>query len=151
MEEGIKNEEVTEKVTKEAAEERVEAAEEVAAEEAKPEDGQVVEEEKPLDKMTVKDLREIAKVIPGVTGVTAMKKDELLSLIKEDRGIVDDEPADKKKEAKAGLTVKDLKEKAARLREAKRSAQEEKDKVKVQILRRRINRLKKLTRKVVQA
>jgi ABC-type uncharacterized transport system ATPase subunit len=44
--------------------------------------------EKPLDKMTVVELREVAKEeIPGITGVTGMKKDQLLEAIKEARGI----------------------------------------------------------------
>jgi len=141
MEEETKNEEITEE---EAVEEQPEdAGEEVQAEAA--------EEDKPLDKMTVKELREVAKDIPGVTGVTAMKKDELLSLIKEFRGIEDEAPAKKQKVLKQGLTVKELKEKAVQLREAKKAAREENDKNKVKVLRRRINRIKKLTRKAAQA
>ena len=54
-------------------------------------------EEKPLDKMTAPELKEIALNIPGATGVTAMKKDQLLALIKEHRGIEDEEPLKKKK------------------------------------------------------
>ncbi|MGD8900434.1 MAG: Rho termination factor N-terminal domain-containing protein, partial [Desulfobacterales bacterium] len=46
--------------------------------------------EKPLEKMTVKELREIAKDIPGITGVHAMKKEELINGIKEARGIKDE-------------------------------------------------------------
>ena len=67
--------------------------------------------EKPLDKMTVKELREIAKELPDVTGVHAMKKDELLRIIKADRGIKDEEPVKqkKKKGKKKEVTVKDLK------------------------------------------
>jgi hypothetical protein len=142
MGEDIRNQETTEK---EALEEQVrdEAGEAVQAE--------AHEEDKPLDKMTVKDLREIAKVIPGVTGATAMKKDELISLIKEYRGIKDEEPVKKKKIKKTGLSIKDLKKKVSLLRKAKKAAQEGKDKGKVNILRMRINRLKKQTRKVVQA
>ena len=34
--------------------------------------------EKPLEKMTVKALREMAKDIPEITGVHGMKKDELI-------------------------------------------------------------------------
>lgn len=141
MEEETKNEETTEEETVEDNKE--ETGEEVPAAAA--------EEEKPLDKMTVKDLREVAKVIPGVTGVTAMKKDELLSFIKEYRGIKDEGPVKKKKVIKTGLTVKELKEKAAQLREAKKSAREQNDKNKVKVLRRRINRLKKQSRKAAQA
>ena len=68
MEEEIKNEE-----TREATEE---------SEEVHEEKQEVVAEEKPLDKMTVKELREVGKEIPDLSGVTAMKKDELVAAIK---------------------------------------------------------------------
>jgi hypothetical protein len=35
--------------------------------------------------MTAPELKEIAATIPGATGVTAMKKEELLALIKKHR------------------------------------------------------------------
>jgi hypothetical protein len=73
-----------------------------------------------------------------------MKKQDLLAIIKEARGIKDDAPA--KKIAKE-IDVKALKEKIARLKVEKAAAQEAKDKQKVDIIRRRINRLKKQTRK----
>ena len=43
--------------------------------------------EKPLDKMTVTELREIALEIPGITGVHGMKKPELLEAVKAAKGI----------------------------------------------------------------
>jgi len=45
--------------------------------------------EKPLDKMTVKDLREIAKEIPDITGVHGMNKAELLEAVEKAKGIVE--------------------------------------------------------------
>ena len=42
--------------------------------------------EKPLEKMTVKALREIGKEIPEITGVHGMKKEELIVAINEARG-----------------------------------------------------------------
>ena len=113
------------------------------------------EKEKPLDKMTVKDLRVIAKSIPGVTGTTAMKKDDLLAIIKEFREIKEEVPAakkekKKKKPGKAMLSIKEVKKEVVHLREKKKAAQQAKDKKQIDILRRRINRLKKRTRRVVQ-
>ncbi|RLB15169.1 MAG: transcription termination factor Rho [Deltaproteobacteria bacterium] len=103
--------------------------------------------------MTAKELREIAMEIPGVSGVHAMKKDELLAVVKEARGIKDEAPQKKKivKTAKKVYTVKELKAKIALLKEDKEKAREAKDKTRVEVLRRRINRMKKLTRKVAQA
>jgi len=109
------------------------------------------QEEKPLVKMTVIELRAIAREIPGVTGATAMKKDELLAIIKKHRGIEEEEVKKKKKKvaSKAGVSVKDLKNKIITLRAYKEAAYNDKDRKKVYILRRRINRLKKRTRKIV--
>lgn len=113
-------------------------------------------EEKPLEKMTVVELREIAKEIEGITGVHAMKKDDLLAAIKEERGITDQkaEKAEAKKEPKKGkkgpLSTKQIKRKVFELRKEKADARQAKDKSRVDVLRRRINRLKKMTRKAAQ-
>ena len=108
--------------------------------------------EKPVDKMTAKELREIALEIPGVTGVHAMKKEQLLDVIKEYRGIDEEESVKKKKKkrVKPTASVTDLKEKISRLREEKQTARETKNLKTLDMLRRRINRLKKQTRKVAQ-
>lgn len=115
--------------------------------------GEKEREEKPIDKMTAKELREIAKDIPGVTGVHAMKKEELLAIIKEARGIKDEAPAKKKrvKAAKTVYTVHELKMKIVQLKEEKAKAREARDKDKIEALRRRINRMKKMSRKIAQA
>lgn len=105
------------------------------------------EKEKPLEKLTAPELREIAKEIEGVTGTHAMKKDELLKIIKQARGIVDDKPI-KTKKVKVTLTVVDLKKKILAFREEKTAAREARDFKKIEILRRRINRFKKRSRKV---
>lgn len=114
--------------------------------------------DKPLDKMTVKDLREVAKDIPGITGVHGMKKDELLVAIKEAQGI-EDEPAEKppvkakakKKTGKsapklADLSVQDLKSMIKDLKVKRQQALADKDRKMARIYRRRISRIKKRTR-----
>ena len=154
-EEGVEAEAKTEKeetvgddVAAEAEKEDKEEKKEKKAKETKKEG-----KEKPLDKMTVIELREIAVEIPGVTGASAMKKEQLLEIIKEARGIKDEEPvkAGKKKALKIGVTTKALKKKIFQLKDEKEAAREARDRKKVAILRRRINRLKKQTRKVAQA
>ena len=111
-------------------------------------------DEKPLDKMTVKDLRDIALEIPhdhATVAVRDMKKEELVAFIKEARGIVDEEPAKKKvsvKAEKVALTKPEVKQKIRTLRQEKKAAQDAKETKKADILRRRINKLKKLSRKI---
>jgi ABC-type uncharacterized transport system ATPase subunit len=121
------------------------------AEDVKSDEKQAV---KPLDKMTVVELRELAKEeIPGIAGVTGMKKEQLLEAIKESRGIKDETPAKKKKKKKTAgpkkvMSVKEMKQEIIRLRGERANFRQEKDKKELEILRRRINRLKKMTRKV---
>ncbi len=139
--------------------EETQAAEEpVAEEEAKqPADPlakskqQAEEIGKPIEKMTAPELRDVAVLIPDITGASAMKKEDLLRVIKEAWGIAEEEAPAKKKITKTGATVKELKEKIARFKVEKKAAKENDDLQKVDVLRRRINRLKKQTRKVARA
>ncbi len=106
--------------------------------------------DKPLDKMTVTELREVAKEIPELTGVHGMKKAELLAAIQEAKGIVAEEPkkpkAKPKAAAKTALTVQEMKALIKTLRTQREQALADKDKKKAKIIRRRISRLKKKTR-----
>jgi predicted oxidoreductase len=97
--------------------------------------------EKPLDKMTVKELREIAKEMPEITGVHGMNKGELLSAIKDAKGIVET------KVRKTDATVKEIKNQIKSLKVGRTAALEAKDKKMATIYRRRIARLKKKTRR----
>jgi hypothetical protein len=123
--------------------------EEIKKEESQEEKKEEAVPEKPLDKMTVIELREfaLAKNL-GISGVHAMKKEELLPAVKEALGIKDEEPA--AKVADKG-TVAAMKQKIVLLMEEKRTAIASKDKKKTNVLRRRINRLKKRSKKVAKA
>lgn len=104
---------------------------------------------KPLVKMTAVELKEVAKEIPGAVGVTAMEKGDLLSLIREYYGL-EDEAVEKKKKIKKGkvkASVKELKTKRIELRGKKTEVRKTGDSKQINILRRRLNRLKKQTRK----
>jgi hypothetical protein len=129
-----------------------ESKEELKKENSEEPTPKIPEFEKPLEKMTAPELKELAKEIPGLTGVHAMKKADLLDVIKEYYGIEEEVPAKgkKKKAAKRKVSVKELKAKIIQLREKRKEAQASKDRKHVEILRRRINRLKKQTRKVAQ-
>ena len=104
-------------------------------------DEKVEAKEKPLEKMTVKDLREMAKEIPEITGVHGMKKDELIVAIKKARGIK--ETAVKKQDTSVG----ELKKKIKAFKAYRQAAIEAKDKKMATIYKRRISRLKKKTRR----
>ncbi len=97
--------------------------------------------EKPLEKMTAKELREIGKQIPEITGVYAMNKAELISVIKKARKIVDDAP--KIKDA----SVREIKKKIKELKTERETALSKNDAKMAAIYRRRITRLKKKTRR----
>jgi hypothetical protein len=94
--------------------------------------------ERPLEKMTAKELRDLALTIPEIVGVHGMNKEEVISAIKKSRGI--------KEEKKTTRSMRELKEKINELRDRKISLQEQKDRKAVDRLRKRISRLKKQTR-----
>ena len=118
--------------------------------------------EKTLDKMTVKELREIAKEIPDITGVHGMNKAELIDAVNKVKGIAEapKEKADASKEKVEtpkekvetpkkikGISVKDIKNKIRSFKAGRKAALEAKDKKMATIYRRRISRLKKKSRK----
>jgi hypothetical protein len=109
-------------------------------------------EEKPLDKMTIKELREVGLEIPHEhteVAVRDMNKEQLIAFIKEARGIKDEEPAarEKKKKVKVKvvLTRQDIKANIRTLKAQKAAGQG--DRKSASKLRRRISRLKKLSRR----
>ncbi|MDP7355431.1 MAG: Rho termination factor N-terminal domain-containing protein [Desulfobacterales bacterium] len=97
--------------------------------------------EKPLENMTVKELREIAKEMPEITGVHGQNKAELFNAVRKARRIIDKTP--KKKDS----TVQGIKQRIRELKTKRMAAVESHDKKMVSIYRRRISRLKKRTRK----
>lgn len=97
--------------------------------------------EKPLEKMTSKELRDVAKEIPEITGVHGMNKPELISAIKQARGIVEDTAK------KSSSSVREIKKKTKELKAKREVALKANDKKMATIYRRRIVRLKKRTRR----
>jgi hypothetical protein len=97
-------------------------------------------EEKDLEKVTATKLREIAKQYEAITGVHAMKKEELIHAIREARG----EPQKRVKKEKVH-TIGSLKKQIKKLKEEKAGLK--KDKKTVTALRRKIKRYRRLTRK----
>ena len=108
--------------------------------------------EKPLEKMTVKALREIAKDIPEITGVHGMKKEELIDAISEAKGVKKEDvkavkSAKTKSAPKIDATSGDIKKKIKALKSQRAAALESQDKKMAHVFRRRISRLKKKSRK----
>jgi hypothetical protein len=111
-------------------------------------------EEKSVEKMTIKELREIALEIPHEhteVAVRDMNKEQLIIFIKQARGVRDEESAgsekkkkNKVKKVKVVLTKQDVKARIRKLKEEKAAVNDRKN---ASILRRRISRLKKLSRR----
>ena len=109
-------------------------------------------EEKSLEKMTVKELRAIAMEMPRSIAVHDMKKDELVALIKEARGIKDETPVKKRKHlAKIKMTKPELKARISELKVMKLQALESNDNNNVVMLRHQISQLKKKSRRFAAA
>ena len=96
---------------------------------------------KPLEKMTAKELRELGKEIPEITGVYGMNKAELISAIKKARGIIEESPKMK------DVSVREIKKKIKALKVEREAALENNDMKMADIYQRRISRLKKKTRR----
>ncbi|MGD0915083.1 MAG: Rho termination factor N-terminal domain-containing protein [Thermodesulfobacteriota bacterium] len=107
--------------------------------------------EKPLEKMTAKELREMALGLSGIHGVHAMKKEELVEAIRKAKGIAEPESGKEKqiiaKREKVVLTIAELKQKVRELRMKKEEALQQKNWRMAEIVRKRISRLKKKTRR----
>ncbi len=108
--------------------------------------------EKPLERMTAKELREVALAMGGIFGVHAMKKEELIAAIRKAKGLPEEEvkkekPARVKKE-KVVLTKAQLKQKIKELRAKKEEAFQGQNLKLAEILRKRISRYKKRTRRL---
>ena len=105
-----------------------------------------MEEKKPLEKLTVKELKEMALALGGISGVTTMKKEELIKAIKEVKGVplkaVREKPVE---------SVVDLKRKLRELRAKREELKEKGDRLQALYLRRKISRLKKKTRRLARA
>jgi hypothetical protein len=108
--------------------------------------------EKQLEKLTIKELREIAAAIPHERAIHDMKKEELVAFIKEARGIKDDAPLKKKKRAvKIKMTKPELKARTRELKALRSQALESAEDKKAAMLRHQISQLKKKSRHVVAA
>jgi excinuclease UvrABC helicase subunit UvrB len=106
-------------------------------------------EEKPLDKMTVKELREVAAELPHERAIHDMKKEEIIAFIKEARGIKDDGPVKKKKHTvRIKMTKAELKAKIREVKVLRWQAIDDRDGAKAVALRNQLSKLKKISRRL---
>jgi cell division protein FtsX len=107
--------------------------------------------EKPLEKMTAKELREMALGLPGIEGAHAMKKEELVAAIRQAKGITEEAPKKEKpivtKKVKVVMAPAELKHKVRELRAKREEVLQQRNWKMAEILRKRISRLKKKTRR----
>lgn len=96
--------------------------------------------EKPLEDRTIKELREEALSIGGVQGVHGMNKEELLTILRKAKGIP--EPQQQKSASVREIKAKINQLKQLRVEERAQGAARSR----LDILRRKISRLKKQTR-----
>jgi hypothetical protein len=98
------------------------------------------EKEKPLEKMTSKELREMALGISEISGAHGMNKPELISAIKKANGITEETPR------RTAANIREIKVKIRELKEKRVAALAAKDANLATRYRRTISRLKKKTR-----
>ena len=102
---------------------------------------------KPLDKMTAKELRElVVSQIPQITGASGMSKEEILAAIKSALGMDSEEGAKGVSPYKA--QIQSLKKQIKTMRESKLSFDGRAERG---IIRKKINKLKKRTRRLASA
>jgi len=107
-----------------------------------------MEEKKELEKMTAVELREFAlQEYPGITGVHAMKKEELVLAIRQARGEDVKEVKKKKAAGKGKADKKEIKKRLRVLKEKKTELLAGGSKKDLTRLRRKIKRLKRLTQR----
>lgn len=108
--------------------------------------------EKHLEKMTIKELRDIATEIPHERAIHDMKKEELIAFIKEARGIKEETVVKKKKLAvRIKMTKAELKARIRELKVLRGQALESNETKKSVMLRHQISQLKKKSRRIAAA
>lgn len=96
--------------------------------------------EKPLERWTIKELRDEALKIPNIQGIHGLNKEEIIDLLREEKGL----PAPEKKKT---TSVRDIKTKMSELRKTRDDARGQGvSRSRLRILRRKIAKLKKKTR-----
>ncbi len=105
-----------------------------------------MEEEKDLEGMTATQLREEAKKIEGVASVHAMKKEELIEVVRKARGL----PGKRVRAGAQDLGIGGIKARMRALKLQRQEALSSGDKKRVGFLKEKIRRSKRQTRKLAK-
>lgn len=104
-----------------------------------------MENGKPLEKHTVKELKEMALALGSIQGVSAMKKQELIDAIKVAKGI----PLKKERDTSV-VSIVDVKKRIKLLKKELAVMRETQDKNASNRTRRKISKLKKKSRRLAR-
>ncbi len=97
--------------------------------------------DKPLERWTIKELRDEALKIPNIQGIHGMNKEEIIDFLRAEKGL----PVPEKKKS---ASVRNIKAKVLELRKARDEERNQgASRARLNILRRKITRLKKKTRR----
>lgn len=100
-----------------------------------------LKKEKPLENWTIKELREEALKVPNIQGIHGMNKQEIIDFLRVEKGL----PAPENKKMPEGVRV--FKEKVEQLRSKRNEERSEgASRNRLDILRRKISKMKKKTR-----
>jgi hypothetical protein len=104
-----------------------------------------MEDGKPLEKHTVKELKEMALALGSIQGVSAMKKQELIDAIKGAKGI----PLKKERDTSV-VNIIDVKKGIKSLKEELALMREKRDRNASNRIRRKLSKLKKKSRRMAR-
>ncbi len=105
--------------------------------------------EKHLEKLTVKELREMASEFPHEKAIHEMKKEELIVFIKDVKGIKDETPVKQKKHiGKIKMSKPELKAKIRELKALRLTAQASQERDRAVYFRHQISQMKKKLRRL---
>jgi hypothetical protein len=104
-----------------------------------------MEDGKPLEKHTVKELKEMALALGSIQGVSAMKKQELIDALKVAKGI----PLKKERDTSV-VNIVDVKKRIKSLKEELTVVREARDRNASNRIRRKLSKLKKKSRRLAR-
>jgi len=109
-------------------------------------------DEQHLEKLTVKELREMAAQFPHEKAFHDMKKEELIVFIKKAKGIKEENPVHKHKpKSKIKLSREEIKAKIRQMKGMIGNALETHEKKRAAFLRHQMNKFKKKSRRLATA